>query len=496
MPANGLIYAPQHSCGCNPESLITGFNALSPRPAAGKGMPALEKGPAYGTTPRPQHDRSKAEWPTYRRDTNRSGYQDLPAPVKPRVAWTRQFSPPVTAPVVAGGLAVVAETDRHTLHAVSATDGEPVWTFVADGRIDSPPTLYGGLCLFGTRSGFVYCVRTSDGVLVWRFRAANTDQRLFAYEQLESVWPVHGSVLVDDTLSDGIPTAYTAAGRSSSLDGGIGLYALDVRTGKIRHKASVNPTAEKQGQGIIGQYVLPDILSIQKKTVWMRNMGVDRRLTPVKDLPHVYAPRGFLDDTWWHRTYWIYDTEMRSGYFGWAITGTTSPAGRLLTFDDAVFYGYGRMANPDYAAPGLQLEKGLVRRDGRLVHPNAGHVDPNATRSYKLFAEVPGHKPATGAWENWQRQIKWSRHLPFLARSLVLTRDALLVAGGGSLTKDTDRHGPGTFWVASRTDGSKMAACVLPAPPVLDGMALAHTGAYVSTLDGSLIRITDADESY
>jgi outer membrane protein assembly factor BamB len=86
-------------------------------------------------------------------------------------------------------MVLVAETDRHTLHALSAVDGEPVWTFVADGRIDSPPTLAGGMCLFGTRSGFVYCLRASDGILVWRFRAAPRDRRLFACGQLESAWP-------------------------------------------------------------------------------------------------------------------------------------------------------------------------------------------------------------------------------------------------------------------------------------------------------------------
>ncbi len=83
---------------------------------------------------------------------------------------------------------------------------------------------------------------------------------------------------------------YFAAGRSSRLDGGIRLYALDAKTGTMLHKADVK------------QSVLPDILSLQHDTVWMRGLGVDKNLAPVRDEPHLFAPRGFLDDTWWHRT--------------------------------------------------------------------------------------------------------------------------------------------------------------------------------------------------
>jgi hypothetical protein len=49
-------------------------------------------------------------------------------------------------------------------------------------------------------------------------------------------------------------------------------------------------------------------------TVWVRGSGVDKNLAPVEDLPHLFAPRGFLDDTWWHRTYWLYGTAMEGGY--------------------------------------------------------------------------------------------------------------------------------------------------------------------------------------
>jgi hypothetical protein len=263
---------------------------------------------------------------------------------------------------------LVAETDHHTLHALSSVDGKSVWTFVADGRIDSPPTLSSGRCLFGTRNGFVYCLRASDGAMIWRFRAAPQDRRVVAYEQLESAWPVHGSVLVDGD------TIYVAAGRSARMDGGIRIHALDVRTGELVRKVDVRMTGGG-GANVIRQSVLPDILSIENDTVWMRGLGVNKNLAPVSDEPHLFAPRGFLDDTWWHRTYWVYGTKVGGGYSHWPDAGNAVPAGRLLVFDGSKYiYGYGR----------LRYRMG------------DGHVRANATEDYKLLTprDQMGHQSA------------------------------------------------------------------------------------------------------
>jgi outer membrane protein assembly factor BamB len=490
MPANGLIYVPQHSCGCHPNEKLIGLNALSPRSSA-DGDPAadperLEKGPAYGNAANLKSESinlKSGDWPTYRRDARRSGFQDLPAPQGVSTAWAAKLTAPVTAPVVTGGSVFVAETDRHTLHALSAEDGKPLWTFVADGRIDSPPTISSGLCLFGTRNGFAYCLRAADGELAWRFRAGPRQRRMFSYEQLESVWPVHGNVLVDDGSAGHTPLVYFAAGRSSHLDGGIRLYALELKTGNVVHQANVSMTAgAEDSKGVIRQRALPDILSLQHESVFMRDLRLDRNLAlQEQKRAHLYAPGGFLDDSWWHRTYWVYGTAMMSGYGGWPRVGNMVPAGRLLVFDGGdTIYGYGRMT---YRA-------------------GAGHVRPDPTKDYKLFAEVLEPKPkpqkAAGAKRArpasaGPRTIKWSANLPFVARSIVLTQDALLVAGGKSLTETVENHGPGTFWIASRADGAKLGTCQLPAPPILDGMALTDSGVYTSTIDGAVVCLRAAN---
>ncbi len=483
MPANGLVYVPQHSCACHPAEKLVGFNVLSPRSSAAQpadGTAQLDNGPAYAQQVNHQSsiiNHPSHDWPTYRRDVRRSGFQNLPAPREQGTVWTEKLAAPVTAPVVVGGTVFVAETDRHALHALSARDGKKRWTFLADGRIDSPPTISGARCLFGTRNGFVYCLRASDGELVWRFRAAPRRRLIFSYEQLESAWPVHGSVLVDDAPAGKTPVVYFAAGRSSHLDGGIRLYALELSTGKVLHQADVTMTAQaEQGEGVIEVRALPDVLSLQGGSVFMRDLRLDKGLAHQQEkLAHLYAPGGFLDDTWWHRTYWIYGTTMMSGYGGWPQIGNVVPAGRLLVFDGGEhIYGYGRMT---YRA-------------------GAGHVHPDAAKDYRLFAEVlaPKPKPQEKAEAKKKRrgpaggrEVKWSTSLPFVARSMVLTPDALLVAGGQSLTESAERHGPGTFWIASREDGARQAECRLPAPPVLDGMAFADSGVFISTIDGSVV---------
>jgi len=484
MPANGLVYVPQHSCACNPSELLAGFNVLSPVSSYGEDRAVVERGPAYSENQGLAAEPPQVSWPTYRGDSSRSCYQDLPAPEKPDIRWLKKLSAPITSPVAANGMVIVAEIDRHTVQAFSAADGDPVWRFAADGRIDSPPTLHDGLCLFGTRNGFVYCLRASDGELVWRLRVAPRDRRVFAYEQLESVWPVHGSVLVDATLSGGV--AYVAAGRSPRMDGGIRLYALDVMTGVVLHTEDM---ADEPGRGEPNMGIsLPDILSLQEGAIWMRHVGMDKNLAPVKKVPHFFAPQGLLDDTWWHRTYSLYGTGIGWGYQNWPVASNQSPAGRVLAYDGKEFYGYGRL--------GYGISP--------IGHPEVGHVGWDAENL--LFSEILGPKPDPKRRANWtpatmkglkefpwSRKMQWTRRVPYVVKAIVVAQDALLVAGAGSLGETRDSHGPGTLRIVARSDGSESAACELPAPPILDGMALADQGVFVSTVDGSLVALRDAD---
>jgi outer membrane protein assembly factor BamB len=188
----------------------------------------LEKGPAYDT-PLTQASgdpvKSATDWPTYRHDSSRSGTTGEPIETKLATKWTTKLGGRLTAPVIADGTVYVAQTDQHRLVALRQSDGEQLWSYTIGARIDSPPTIHRGRIVFGGADGWVYCL-TNDGQLAWRYRAAPQDRRIMAFEQLESLWPVHGSVLArGDTI-------YCVAGRSIFLDGGLRMLGLDLETGK------------------------------------------------------------------------------------------------------------------------------------------------------------------------------------------------------------------------------------------------------------------------
>ncbi|MHC4399264.1 MAG: outer membrane protein assembly factor BamB family protein [Planctomycetota bacterium] len=391
MPANGLIYAPQHPCACYLEAKLYGFNALAPA-SAGPRVPddalaalRLEKGPAYEHRgdEGPESVRHSQEWPTYRHDAARSGHTKAAVPAELKPAWQTDLGGRLSSVVVADGRLFVAQIDAHTVCALDARWGKRLWQYTTGGRVDSPPTVYRGRVLFGSADGWVYCLRARDGALAWRYRAAPTDQRLAAFEQIESVWPVHGSVLVEGGV------LYCVAGRSMFLDDGLRLLRMDPLTGRVLSETVLNdkdPAAGKDLQDYVSWLNmptgLPDVLSSDGRLVYMRSQpfGLDGSRLPLEAMPraedadrgappatqraehaHLFSPTGFLDDTWWHRTYWLYGSRFVSGWCGYFLAGKSAAAGRILVFDDSTVYGFGR--KPQYFRWTTTIEHQLFAAD-------------------------------------------------------------------------------------------------------------------------------------
>ena len=235
MPCNGMTYASMDACGCQLEAKLSGFKALSPATVPQPSAldlaeeSRLERGPAYGQTNGPSS--SASDWPTFRHDQARSSAAGVGLEAAGR-SWEIELGGRLTQPTIAAGKLFVASRNTHTLHAFDAETGKPLWSYTTGGQTDTPPTYWGGIVVFGSADGYVYALRAEDGVLAWRFRAAPLDQRMMAWEQIESAWPVHGSVLVrEDDKGRGI--VYCTAGRSIYLDGGIHFLRLEAMTGKL-----------------------------------------------------------------------------------------------------------------------------------------------------------------------------------------------------------------------------------------------------------------------
>jgi outer membrane protein assembly factor BamB len=426
MPCNGLVYTPPHACACYVEAKQYGLNALAPAaddeeyPRTDPDDMRLERGPAWGQ-PVTGPAASAEDWPTYRHDPARSGSTPVVPPTDLSIAWQASVGGKITSPVVAGGMVLVASVDTHTVHALDAGTGEALWEFTAGGRVDSPPTVHDGRALFGCADGWVYCLRAGDGALIWRFRAAPQDRRLVAFEQVESVWPVHGSVLVHEGDGSGREMVYCVAGRSMFLDGGLRFLGLDPATGEKLVETVLDDRDPETGQNL-QMYVktlnmtvaLPDILSTDGPNIYMRSMAFDleggrreigftRVTDQAGDNVHLFSPTGFLDDAWWHRSYWIWGQRTASGATGYFQAGRLVPAGRMLVIGEDTIYGFGR--KPDYFQWTTPLEYHLFAAEKEI--PALDNVRPRTSGSYVAVANSetldPSGKPLTV--EAWVRPV-------------------------------------------------------------------------------------------
>ncbi len=519
MPANGLLYAPPHSCACNIKTMVRGTWAFASSHDEPSGAAAadtrLEKGPAYGNAAIPATgDGSADDWPTFRHDNGRSGRTATSVPSNLSRAWKTPIGGRLSSPVARGGKLFVAEINAHTVHALDMTDGAPLWSYTAGGRIDSPPTIHDGLVLFGAADGWVYCLRAADGALAWRFRGAPEERLIVARGQLESAWPIHGSVLVHDG------TLITAAGRSSYVDGGIHVCRLEPATGKMLSETVIHSLDPKTGDqppgGVDLRGVLNDVLAVSGESVYMRHLKID--FDSGDDLetgpPHLFAPMGFLDDAWWHRSYWLFGSDPvcmpprnESGWEAWARMGNMVPSGRILSLGENAVYGYGRDRYPGggagqvrggeqyhlFAAEKEAFEPLPSNRDNQhLRYARSGQaLGLKITERDKRYGEPSLHRNV------------WSRQVPIFARALVLADETLLLAGPpeqaevrtGELTLQNGDKAEAAFLgrqgaalcLVDAADGKPLAQYELESSPVFDGMIAARGRIFISLEDGSLV---------
>lgn len=486
LPCNGLIYAPPDSCVCYISAKLAGFYAMASHPP-NQPVPTadgrLEKGPDYGLSPTADSSTPAEQWPTYRFDPRRSCATPAPGPPELTIRWTTDIGCEPTAPVVADGKLFCGVMDRHAVHAMDTDTGERSWSYVTGGPIDSPPTLYKGLALCGSRDGWAYALNASNGQLVYRFRGAPAERRIVAFDRLESAWPIHGSILV----SDGV--ACLTAGRQSFVDGGIFVYALDPFSGRTLQKTQVfsrdvQGIEQKDYETQSSRYLVPlskfydmppenpgavsDILTADEGLIYMRNLRLDPRdiSRPVSQTrqtidarfgsgvrqdpvpgPQVVSDGGFLDDSWFNQVYWTYRNSTRS---------------KLLVFDDTTTYGVRALDR-----------KSRSRHDRYRFRPGKG---------YTLFAH--NHKT---------NKEQWAETISVRIQAMVLAGDRLYVAGTRDLA-DTDdpwahiqgRKG-GVLCVYSASDGRKQKEIDLDSPPIFNGMCVAGTRLYMSTVAGTIV---------
>lgn len=486
-PCNGLIYANPHPCECYIASKLNGMMALSPAQAPAPEVAAnerLQRGSAAGANLK-METANPDDWPIFRHDAQRSGSTSGKLGADWKKAWETPLDGPLTACTAAGGKVFTACPAAHQVYAVEAETGKVAWRFFAGAPVDSPPTVSGGCLYFGSADGWVYSLRANDGALVWKFLAAPSSRQILAMDRLESAWPVHGSVLVQDNI------AYVAAGRSSYLDGGFAAYTLDARTGQVLSQRRVVSDYNVRVKRVKGQQkarpvsavlgndneaaapadgdnleLLSDVLLVSGNTAYMRQFplfALNDQAGGAKQNAARLEPRtGFFDDSWFSRTRWHFGTKIDGEY---------------LVFDDRQVFGIrARASKTD---------------DGGFFTP--------ASKGFELFCAgrqaaqaAPAAKKKSGKAANHTGQL-WSTQLPVRVISMVAAGNVLLLSGTPDAIDSQEpwaayegRRG-GMLLAIDKTNGRILQQLKLEHAPAYDGMALAAGRLYVPTQQGRLL---------
>jgi hypothetical protein len=417
--------------------------------------------------------------------------------------------------------------DAHSVYALNADDGKVLWSFTTGGRVDSPPTIYKGRVLFGSADGYVYCLRASDGALVWRFRAAPLDRRMVSFEQLELVWPVSGSVLVQDNK------ICCVAGRTIFLDGGMRLLQLNPDTGAKISETILDEKDPETGKNL-QEYIqsldmpvgLPDILSSDGKYIYMRSQQIDmdgkRTLIAVRNVTdqsgegaHVFSPIGFLDDSQFVRSYMMYGKSVKSGWGGWEMMGKVTPSGRLVVVDENTVYGFER--KPEFLSESIVEEFQLYAAEkagdpksiAKITQPPK---QPANAFDKSLFNYAGDWKLRQGLPKSEQTAVKFKWTVdepPLQVRAMVLADKTLFISGPPDVVNEEDsfwsmnsqqvlaklaeqsemnrgKNG-GLMWAVSSANGRKLAEYKLASLPVWDGMVAANGKIFMTTLKGDVL---------
>lgn len=557
MPAYGLIYSPPDQCACYPQSKLHGFYALAPRRSEDR-LPAplpadqrLSKGPAFGQLAAGQAGSPATDWPTMRCDNARSGFVPVRLPTRWKPLWHTKLGAELSTLTAAGGRIFAASPETSEVYCLDAADGHVVWRYATAAPVDSPPTVALGYAVFGCGDGCIYALRATDGQLAWRFQAAPRDLRLVDCGRLKSVWPVHGSVLVEGQA------VYAAAGRTSHLDGGMWLYKLDLPTGRVlieKHYYARDPESgesrllfppfpaellpDRELPGL-----LPDVFSADERNLYLRSVPLSRQLEIREEeyCSHLFGSLGFLEDTWWERSYWIFGWHFYGGARGHAYARTLFPGGRILTFDSEHVYGYVDRAL-DKDNPGLfSADKSPSYTDLVERLKNDGWLDRMERQARREGQPIDREALAnfvrsTYVWNNGMprdpeameltrtavgeviRQLqkydyRWHSDVPLYPQAMVLDEQHLFLAGAAKFDEDavgqylasapvdrrelppevrdavskfTGKQG-GVLMVVGKTDGQPVAAFPLPATPVFDGMIAARDRLVLALVDGSAL---------
>ncbi|MCP4257195.1 MAG: PQQ-binding-like beta-propeller repeat protein [Planctomycetes bacterium] len=216
--------------------------------------------------------------------------------------------------------------------------------------------------------------------------------------------------------------------------------------------------------------VWPQMAQQHKNKYGGSNLG-DRKMGR-----HVLSTSGFLDESWFNRTFWMY-SDTWPGFY---IAHRASKTGQLLVVGPDKTYAV-------QAYPSRNLQSPLFTPAARgyllLADDNDNEpILPDYTRGVpKGIGFTRGQPPV---WHDW---------VPVRIRAMVLAGKTLFVTGPPDVIDPDDPMAAfeggkgGLLWAVSAADGKKLGEYKLESPPIFDGMIAANGQLYISTQDGRLL---------
>ena len=180
-----------------------------------------------------------ADWPTWRHDARRSAVTDERLPAELHLRWVRELPKLEPAwpdqrrmrfdvayePVVKGRTLFIASPRTGSVTAYDTASGAETWRFYADAPVRFAPVAWKDRLYFASDDGYLYCLKSGDGSLVWKFRGGRSDRKVLGNGRVISMWCARGGPVVADGR------IYFAAGIWPMM--GVFIYALDAETGGV-----------------------------------------------------------------------------------------------------------------------------------------------------------------------------------------------------------------------------------------------------------------------
>jgi len=451
VPGNAMVY---NFCSSKP-GIVAGATALAPADTTFDQEPGGKVRQSFGAAPQGA-PAAADEWPMFRASPSRGNSCAASPGDKPAKAWEVQLGlggkpygimsgerTGLTQPVSAWGLVVVSDIDAERIVALNAADGKQKWAFHVGSRVDFPPTLYNGLCLFAAKNGWVYGLNAQTGELVWRLLIPARERYIGWQEKLGNLWPVR----CDVPIVNGV--GYAAAGLGSAVQGGLRVVAFKAETGEPVWSQVYDDgpkSAERQFTADLftwGSWQNRTIMKMGACTIdpatGKRSLDMQGGLTANFD--------GYLD---------IGNSLSRTiADIGGYLMGDRKARGRLVAFDAdlsvAHTYAWGCVTWESY---------GEGRNKGKPMPLN-------------LFAK----KDAAAKEPLWK-----SPDIELVADDIVITPQRIYVVGHYQRVKKGSE-----IWVLSREEGKVLNTIPVDGYPAFMGMSAAGKRLFVSTREGKLL---------